>query len=81
MLCCMQQVGVGAMMTPNQRRAQQRVATNKAISAFWSRAERNNAQQLIAAEAILEDPEKYQGEQAAVVIWARTVVRREEESA
>ena len=81
MLCCMQHVGAGAMITPNQRRAQQRVATKKAISTFWSRAERNHAEQLVAAKAILEAPEKYQGEQAAVVIWARTVVRRKEESA
>ena len=68
-------------MTPNQRRARQRVATKKAISTFWSRAERGRAEQLKAAEAILEDPGKYQGEQAAVVIWARTVVRREKETA
>lgn len=67
-------------MTPNQRRAQQRVATKKAISTFWSRAERGRAE-LKAAEAILEDPGKYQGEQAAVVIWARMTVRRQEESA
>ena len=67
-------------MTPNQRHAQERVATNKAISTFWSRAERSRAEQLKAAEAILEDPGKYQGEEAAVVIWARTVVRRQKES-
>ena len=76
----MRRVGAGAMMTPNQRRARQRVATQKAISAFWSRAERNNAEQLTAAGAILGGVAKYQGEQAAVVIWARTVVRRQKES-
>ena len=48
----------------------------KAVSAFWARVEKYHAEKLTAAKAILEDVAKYQGEQAAVVIWARMTVRK-----
>ena len=58
----------------------QRVSDRKAISAFWAKAEKHSAEKLEAAKAILQDIPKYQGEQSAVVVWARMVVRKAAEN-
>jgi len=39
-------------------------------------ADKHNLANLIAAEAVLESPEKYGGAEAAIVCWATTTVRK-----
>jgi len=53
----------------------QRADDRKAISAFWSKAEKHNAEKLEAAKAVLRDIPKYGGEASGVVISARIVLR------
>jgi hypothetical protein len=65
-----------------QQRNAQRASDQRAISAFWSRAEKHRGEQLIAAKAILETPASIAqngGEGAAVVAWARLTLRNDAE--
>jgi len=39
-------------------------------------ADKHNVANLIAAEVILESPERYGGAEAAIVCWATTTVRK-----
>jgi hypothetical protein len=61
-----------------QRNAQ-RASDQKAIGAFWSRAEKQRGEQVEAATAITGDVAKYGGEGAAVVAWARLSLRDDAE--
>lgn len=63
----------------SQQRGARRASERKAISAFWAKAEKYNTEKLEAAKAILEDIEKYGGEPAAVVDWARLAILHDAE--
>lgn len=62
-----------------QQRNVQRADNRKAISAFWTRAEKHRAEQVETAQIILKDVAKYGGGTAGVVISARIVLRNEAE--
>ncbi len=49
----------------------------KAISTFWERVARFERENIEAARIILRDVNRYGGESAGLVIWARMVTRRE----
>ena len=62
-----------------QQRNVQRASERKAISAFWAKVDRYNAEKIAAANVVLADIEKYGGETAGVVLSARIVLRNEAE--
>jgi hypothetical protein len=46
---------------------------------FWSAGHGQCQENLVAAKIILGDITRYGGESAGLVIWARMVIRREDE--
>ena len=77
-----------ARQSPRRPRARRRSRTSHlaglatermAVKTFWDRASKFGGQNLAAARAILEDPEKHGGEGAGLVVWARLTLRHEAE--
>jgi hypothetical protein len=56
------------------------MTTRKEISSFWTRVQKFHQQNLESARIILREVERYGGETAGLVIWARMVVREAQQN-
>ncbi len=67
-------------MSPDQRHQADARAQQRKVIARYTDTDKHAVANLTAARAILEDPDKHGGEPAALVIWARAIVRRHRET-
>jgi hypothetical protein len=64
-----------------QRAARQEKSTRREISTFWERVEKFQQQNIEAARIILRNVDRYGGEGAGLVRWARLTLARAERQA